>query len=471
MSRRLIDCFYPILIAISLAVTCPVSVTAAWPPSSYFAGCSFVPVTDFPSASAGTNDLLDSACFYGVGGSAHKDPFGAPRFAAKKFGIVKFGTMHGGGFVGGGTHDSAPVRPLVTASPSVDSAVGVAASSTAAPATSTGDLLGWSANGSPDDRIASLPTRSILVGQPAEFANQKPGGEVQPQRVEDQPRLAEGLAEHVVSLPSAVAALTSVRVQQLVQPFAMVGPNLKPSRETLTDFLAWCNELADETAIKPIAVAQIPAIQIEPVDPRVGSSPLIATLTTVPWLGPATDSADRTLPIWSVLPTVDRPFCVRQKPSGDGLTTGFGLVADLNAVAPVSVASGQPIALDSLSMIGSVDDMLADAKAESQRRQWVRWNHQRSNLTAAASEGVQWLRREHAVATDRFFDAAVMMLPAVSLDPQWMNDAMQTLGSKTVQWTTASQAIAADAIVNWVAEPGKAAVAKLAKRPEADERR
>lgn len=148
----------------------------------------------------------------------------------------------------------------------------------------------------------------------------------------------------VSALVATAVTSAGVRVQQIIEPFAMVGPSAGSSLEHVTRFQAWWDSaiaqaeslrkadaaakqesiqqaLAAIVAEEPIDVTmhgpsillteeEPPAIKITRLDPLVGGSPMIATIEVeyLPY-----DLSARDLKLWSVLPTSTQPFCIRSR--------------------------------------------------------------------------------------------------------------------------------------------------------------
>ncbi len=175
----------------------------------------------------------------------------------------------------------------------------------------------------------------------------------------------------VTAIATAALASAGVSVEQIVEPFAMVGPYLDNSLEMVKGFQGWWETaltqaeslknasaaLQDEldmiAAEEPVdvenfgpsvimdmpptieAVAEPDSLEITAVDVLIGSSPIIATIEAVaePYSLEITaidvligsspiiatieddylpyDLSARDLTLWSVFPTATHPFCVR----------------------------------------------------------------------------------------------------------------------------------------------------------------
>ena len=312
MSRKLIDCFFPILMSIAFAALSPVALMGGDPVSNR----SIVPVTDFPSQQsfAYDSDARPSECC-----PIHWRSIDCEQSFA------------------GGTHDSMPV----------------------------------------------FRTARLTVQQPIQRSTQRSIQESDQQTADS----------NQISIPTAIFSLASVRVQQFAEPFATVGPRLIPTGKQLTEFLDWCNDLSiaessvtepasNQMALDPVpTIQQIvsldlllaslsadepidvrknyveiagyrPSIDVAKIDPRVGSSPVIATLSQAPFAAVAERHADDNgaIQIWSVFPVVTRPFCLRHQ-SGD---------LDLNPSLRVLPAFDDS---DRMATLGDIDHMLADARS------------------------------------------------------------------------------------------------------------
>ncbi len=152
------------------------------------------------------------------------------------------------------------------------------------------------------------------------------------------------LNKSVSAIATAAFASAGVSVEQIVEPFAMVGPYLDDSLQMVQDFQAWwetaqaeavsmktaadaiqdeldriaAQEPVDVESFGPsVIVNQLPTkqtaigpsrIQVTAIDALIGSSPIIATIKDDyrPY-----DLSARDLKLWSVFPTSTHPFCVR----------------------------------------------------------------------------------------------------------------------------------------------------------------
>jgi len=153
-------------------------------------------------------------------------------------------------------------------------------------------------------------------------------------------------------IATAACASAGVSVEQIVEPFAMVGPYLDQSVETVRKFQSWWGtavgeaasrqaastvvtvDLQDEidaiAAQEPIDVESLgksvlvvpthqldvlqPGIRVTAIDKLVGGSAIIATIEDdyLPY-----DLSARDMKLWSVFPTSTHPFCIRSR--GDDL--------------------------------------------------------------------------------------------------------------------------------------------------------
>lgn len=145
-------------------------------------------------------------------------------------------------------------------------------------------------------------------------------------------------------IATSLVAATGVKVQQFVEPFAMVGPSvaesIAESIASVQTLQSWLAELADsgpantETTLRaaidalameepldangfadpigpptPQPVTQ-PSIVVTRLDPLVGSGPIMMTIRVEEYL--AYDLAPRDMMVWA-LPSMSRTFCVREQ--------------------------------------------------------------------------------------------------------------------------------------------------------------
>ncbi|WP_068263499.1 hypothetical protein [Rubripirellula obstinata] len=400
MSRRLIDCFHSILLAISIAAMVPIPSLA----SDHRFDHGMVPVTDFPSSRP------DECC------------------------PVNWSAIHSGaaacGFnVTGGTHDSAPLHRIALRS-----------------------------------QIDTLPA----TVSPAQ-----------------------------VSITTAIMALASVRVQQVTEPFAVVGPRLTPSSESMTEFLDWCNQLAQaETAGGPATIASAAIIESpddqmlsidrmldqladeEPVDadinhvevrnyvesrksidgdsfisvarrnPLVGSSAMITTLRSGPYAGDLADNGmleSGQLKVWSILPTVTRPFCIRHSSrSFDADDLAFAAASSAKSILINDQAN------DYLAAIGNIDSMLAEARAAAPSGiQIASRQVQADKIVASASASFAvaknigaWIVQQDRAAKEMAWQRATTLLNRTSLAESVPTVSFHELGSRFANLAVAGQELA-----------------------------
>jgi hypothetical protein len=417
MSRRLIDCFHSILLAISIVAMVPIPSSASDPLLDH----SMVPITDFPS---------------------HRST-GRPSQCCPVGNASVFSGATACGFnVTGGTHDSAPLY-----------------------------------------RIASVPQADSRLPVQA-------GGHD-----------ASKVMPAEVSIGNVIMAVASVRVQQVIEPFAVVGPSVTPSRRSITEFLDWCNQFAPSSAadpMPPVAVdslshslidqmismdrmldslaAEEPVdvdanhvevrnfveqirridnevfVSVEKLDPLVGGSAMIATLGSGPYaaeLGQDDIAESGQLKVWSVFPTVTRPFCIRHSTRN--------CAADHLSFA-VAAADNKPVAVDTdrtsdLSLIGDIDSMLAQARSTASLELRIASNQARVNaivesasVTVLAARKVgAWMIRQQQTATEQAIQRAGQLIGQVSMvDPAWTSS-FQDLGSQVVDWSLTGQKLASSA--------------------------
>lgn len=214
----------------------------------------------------------------------------------------------------------------------------------------TEELCGWGDDCPPGTHISGvLPT-------PAPQATLPPAPVASPSA-----ESKTSLDKSVAAIATAAFASAGIAVEQIVEPFAMVGPYLDNSLETVREFQAWWksaqteaesmktasdaiqDELDRIATLEPIDVESFgpsvvvkrsvvvnrravveqsvivnrppvkqpaiePGIQVTAINALIGSSPIIATIeeTYQPY-----DLSARDLKLWSVFPTATRPFCVR----------------------------------------------------------------------------------------------------------------------------------------------------------------
>jgi hypothetical protein len=198
----------------------------------------------------------------------------------------------------------------------------------------TEELCGWIPMGTHDS--GPLPTLA------------PPKHLTKPRSTPDEKR--SEVQESLAMLAATACRSAGVSVEQIIEPFVMVGPYLENSVASVESFESWWAESLDEmipkadplqsqidaiAAQEPIDVesfgisilvfAAIPedalatspsdpntnkklGIEIKPLDNLVGSSAIIATIEEdyMPY-----DLAARDLPLWSVFPVSTQPFCVR----------------------------------------------------------------------------------------------------------------------------------------------------------------
>lgn len=191
----------------------------------------------------------------------------------------------------------------------------------------TEELCGWveySPLGTHDSGV--LPTPAVAKIPPAPIAP------VQKTR---------SLEKSVAAIATATLASAGVSVEQIAEPFAMVGPYLDNSVARVREFQSWWQAAVEEAKSAPnsheesiqndlnqiaeqepvdvesfgpsvivdsFPAAPAPSIEITAIDPLVGGSAIIATIEDayLPY-----DLSARDLKLWSVFPTSTQPFCVR----------------------------------------------------------------------------------------------------------------------------------------------------------------
>ncbi len=169
------------------------------------------------------------------------------------------------------------------------------------------------------------------------------------------------LSGTVAAIATAACASAGVSVEQIVEPFAMVGPCLDNSLEMVQRFQGWWNAAAAEAEALRLAEAEAefgdtidvqeqldliateepvdvenhggsvlvdkftktetkadqPGVYVTAIDMLVGGSPIIATIEEEDYL--PYDLSARDIKLWSVFPISTRPFCVRSH--GDDIET------------------------------------------------------------------------------------------------------------------------------------------------------
>jgi hypothetical protein len=439
MSRRLFDGFYSILFTISFAALSPIASFASDPAVER----PIVPVTDFP----------------------HTDSFSSIYSPPSQCCPVNWGAINCGHCVTSGQLTSDPVT------------------------FGTHDSM-------PSARIASLSANLRRQDALQGFC-EHPAMKMNPRR-----GVAEGIS---ISIPTAIMSVTSVRVQQIIEPFAMVGPRLTPSRKTLTEFLDWCNKIADaatpsnlsSTESDPVVVSVdslksikqivsidrilasltddepldartnyvelVPLTEVEPtiataknhslvgsspiiatidfaptepsiaiakIDPLVGSSPIIVTVDFAPTAMTTSDVFAKELRLWSVFPTVTRPFCVRQRTA----SLDFSVVPTTARVADD---------MDHIAAIGNVESMLADAR--SAMPQAVNVIDQLSRAKSAAQEIGKWVVEQDAAEKQLAWQRIATVLPRTSIAESLSDESLRSLGGKIAKLAIAGKTITAEA--------------------------
>ncbi|MGI9471606.1 MAG: hypothetical protein ACR2NZ_08760 [Rubripirellula sp.] len=152
--------------------------------------------------------------------------------------------------------------------------------------------------------------------------------------------------ESIAMLAATACRSAGVSVEQIVEPFVMVGPYLNDSLDSVQAFQTWWDGARDGiypqpdplqaqldaiAAQEPIDVEsfgvsiltfeaisedapsvlrKVTGIEVKAIDRLVGSSAIIATVEEdyMPY-----DLSARDLPLWSVFPVSTQPFCVRNQ--------------------------------------------------------------------------------------------------------------------------------------------------------------
>ncbi len=149
----------------------------------------------------------------------------------------------------------------------------------------------------------------------------------------------------ITTIVAAVGASTGVSLQQIIEPFAMVGPDIEDSSRMVHEFDQWWElmikfgktlsesntdrALQEVAALEPIDVEFFgpsilvaaddlvtviggpnPGIEVTPIDSLVGSAPMIATID-VPYLPYDLSASD--IRLRSVFPVTTKAFCVRSR--------------------------------------------------------------------------------------------------------------------------------------------------------------
>ena len=200
----------------------------------------------------------------------------------------------------------------------------------------TEELCGWIPMGTHDS--GPLPT----LAPPKHLTKPRPTPD------EERSEVQESLA----MLAATACRSAGVSVEQIIEPFVMVGPYLENSVSSVEAFESWWAESLDEmipkvdplqsqidaiAAQEPIDVESFgvsilvfaaiaedavaaslpeteaniePGVEIQPLDKLVGSSAIIATIEEdyMPY-----DLAARDLRLWSLFPVSTQPFCVRNQ--------------------------------------------------------------------------------------------------------------------------------------------------------------
>lgn len=139
-------------------------------------------------------------------------------------------------------------------------------------------------------------------------------------------------------IATSLVAATGIKVQQFVEPFAMVGPSIADSLASVRSLQDWYAGLinsaeslrvADQAKLRadiaalameepidasgfadPIRQPAQPSIVVEKLDPLVGGSPIVMTIRVEEYL--AYDLAPRDMMVWA-LPSMSRTFCIREQ--------------------------------------------------------------------------------------------------------------------------------------------------------------
>ena len=386
------------------------------------------------------------------------------------------------------------------------------------------NVTGGTHDSAPAHRIASL-TRS-------DFLPAAPKREVQSEattaaEADHTASVESGIATQDVSIPTAIMAVTSVRVQQFVEPFAVVGPRLTPTRESLTQFLDWCNEVANNPPVdlktaqsaktqaaalvadspsspvvsidrlldslaadEPVdvevnyvevrnyverndAIIEESSISVAKIDPLVGSSAIVATLGSGPYASDLSDEDEDQagqVRLWSVLPTVTRPFCIRH--SFDHFELDSFSMTETSKAHHIDAGS------DDLAKIGDVDSMLADARSSMASSIALAFQQAQADaIVATASDAVTlmenigtWAASQEVAAKQQALkDASLILAQATDANPV-SGESLQDLGRGIIEWTFAGQEMASQAAVA-VAKIMPSNLKPAAKEPAAMKRR
>ncbi len=231
----------------------------------------------------------------------------------------------------------------------------------------------------------------------------------------------------VTALATAACASAGVHVEQIVEPFAMVGPYLDNSLEAVDKLQDWWNEAvaqakaqrtaeaqekmakSDEIDVRVDALAALEPVDVESYGPSVmtivtegdkrgedfeiandmlvGSSPMIVTLEEayLPY-----DLAANDIKFWSVVPVTTRPFCVRSRIEQPQATCMWKEARQIVGEAVQAVKASEAYAycgsadchLDDL--IWKLDNLIAD---DSQFRKAVQPHAIGQRFAAIASSG------------------------------------------------------------------------------------
>ncbi|MGB7325246.1 MAG: hypothetical protein WBD31_10280 [Rubripirellula sp.] len=245
------------------------------------------------------------------------------------------------------------------------------------------------------------------------------------------------------ALATTAIAATGVQVQQFVEPFAMVEPYLEDSLASVEKLQSWYNGLVadaeaqqarERDAAVRLAIAEIaseepidaegfvpPAIEspavvsnavasieVTRLDPLVGGSAFIATIEEEYM---AYDWSKRDMKLWSALPTVTRPFCIRS--SSDLTVNAMMEKAFQDESARTSLASTIKSSPDCL--LGEVTDRI-DSLASA-------WSIQRIAKPASIGKAIAAAFTSTKRATRATIQAIASRLPKI-------DDAPSETGSK-----------------------------------------
>jgi hypothetical protein len=166
----------------------------------------------------------------------------------------------------------------------------------------------------------------------------------------------------VAEIAAAACERAGVSLQQIAEPFAMVGPEIAPqdsiiSVATLEQWWLEAKAQAGKLGLESSAtvggpidmdpVTQIESVvEVTPIDVLVGSSPLIATLEVE-----ESSVNEQVSSFWNLYPTAANPFCVRGHAGG--------MTAEHDPMwSEFDAAVAEPTSPSDLDVMGSADCML-----------------------------------------------------------------------------------------------------------------